>query len=73
MGRCKNGTSTSPSNWRIDAASGGELFDVVVDHGAEVCEDLDTRATRTVAPAWTERWKFDGESYKSTSPRGAAD
>jgi len=73
MGRCKNGTSTSPSNWRIDAAAGGELFDVVVDHGAEVCEDLGTRATRTVAPAWTERWKFDGESYKSTNPRDAAD
>jgi len=68
--RCeRGGTSTTPTNWRIDPASGGEFFDVVMDHGAEVCEDWETLAKRTVAPAWTERWKFDGEEYKSTDPR----
>ena len=67
---CPRGILTWPSsNWRIDAASGGELFDVVVDHGAEVCADSEKRTKRTVAPAWIERWKFDGESYRSTNPR----
>lgn len=69
IGRCRQGTSTSPSSWRIDGASGGEFYDLLVEHGAEVCEDFETNAKRTLSPAWTERWTFSGDAYKSTNPR----
>jgi len=55
--------------WRFDTASGGEYFDIVVEHGAESCENSKTNEKKTESPPWTERWKFVGDEYKSTNPR----
>ena len=58
----------SSATWRFDAASGGELFDIVVEHGAETRENLETKATATLATPWTERWTLVGDKYKSANP-----
>lgn len=68
MLRCRDGFSTSTGSWRLDTTSGGEFYDVIVEHGAEVCENFDTNAKRTVSPAWTERLVFSGDEYKSNNP-----